>query len=104
MNEDEIKDATPTEAGPSPVKEPAPTTGTRHTPSQKVRQQIDRSFRYHPPKGDQSQRYVAIRDQAHAFATLIAENTPESREQSLALTHLDQVVMFANAAIARNEE
>jgi hypothetical protein len=29
--------------------------------------------------------------------------TPVSREQSLALTHLEEVVMFANAAIARNE-
>lgn len=29
--------------------------------------------------------------------------TPKSREQSTALTNLDQVVFWANAAIARNE-
>jgi hypothetical protein len=31
------------------------------------------------------------------------EHTPESREQSLALTNLEQAVMWANAAIARRE-
>jgi len=30
-------------------------------------------------------------------------NTPESREQSLAITALEEAVMWANAAIARRE-
>lgn len=64
---------------------------------------IVRRFRYHPPKGNQSERYQVIRDTALEFARVITYNTPKSREQSLALTHLEEVVMFANAAIARNE-
>lgn len=60
-------------------------------------------FSYHAPQGDQPERYQEIRATAARFADLIVSTTPESREQSLALTALDEVVMFANAAIARRE-
>lgn len=64
---------------------------------------IEKRFTYHPPKGDQADRYGKIREAAKALAITLVDLTPSSREQSLALTHLDEVVMFANAAIARNE-
>ena len=64
---------------------------------------LDRDYTYHAPKNDQPQRYEEIRSSAKWLARMIMENTPVSREQSLALTHLDEVVMNANAAIARNE-
>lgn len=66
--------------------------------------EIDNRFTYHPPHGDQPQRFEAMRAKAKDLAEHIVENTPESREQSLALTALDEVVMWANAAIARREE
>jgi len=65
--------------------------------------ELDKVYTYHPPKGNQQERYVAIRETAKAFATLTLEATPTSREQSLALTKLEEVVMWANSAIARNE-
>lgn len=65
--------------------------------------QIDNAFRYHAPKADQPERYQAIRDKAKELAMLIGNSTPMSREQSLSLTNLEQAVMWANAAIARNE-
>lgn len=71
--------------------------------SDRVMAQIERTFTYHAPQGDQAGRYEAIRSRAREFAAFLATVTPESREQSLALTHLEEVVMFANAAIARNE-
>jgi hypothetical protein len=58
---------------------------------------------YHPPFGDQQQRYAEIRTMYGQFATLIVNLTPISREQSVALTLLDEATMMANAAIARNE-
>jgi hypothetical protein len=61
-------------------------------------------FSYHAPTGDQPERYVALRSGALHLARLIVELTPASREQALALTHLDEVVFFANASIARREE
>ncbi len=64
---------------------------------------IENNFTYHAPKGDQLTRYQLIRDTAKAFALLLVDNTPASREQSLALTQLEDATMWANASIARNE-
>lgn len=64
---------------------------------------LDNNFTYHAPFGDQPVRYTAIRAAAKALAGFILDNTPVSREQSLALTNLEQAVMWANASIARNE-
>lgn len=69
----------------------------------KVGIQIENTFTYHSPKDDQPQRYEAIRNQAKSLAYNIVKNTPPSREQSLALTHLEEAIFFANSAIARNE-
>ena len=65
--------------------------------------ELDNRFTYHPPKGDQALRYEMIRDRARNFAAFIDEKAPDSREKSLAMTHLEDSVMWANAAIARNE-
>lgn len=61
-------------------------------------------FTYHPARGDQVERYGIIRAKAKELALLIADCAPISREQSLALTSLEDAVMWANAAIARNEK
>ena len=65
--------------------------------------ELGKRFTYHPPTGDQATRYEHIRDTGLGVAILINELCPESREKSLAITHLEEVVMWANAAIARNE-
>lgn len=64
---------------------------------------LEKRFTYHSPKGDQQLRYEMIRDRALNFAEFLNEKCPDSREKSLALTHLEDSVMWANAAIARNE-
>lgn len=64
---------------------------------------IERSFTYHPPTGNQPVRYQMIRSDAMDLAKLIEESCPDSREKSLAFTKLEEAVMWANAAIARNE-
>lgn len=65
--------------------------------------QIENNFSYHSPKEGQPAKYEAIRAKAKELAELIDEQTPKSREQSLAMTNLEQAVFWANAAIARNE-
>lgn len=62
---------------------------------------LKKRFTYHAPKEGQPQTYEQIRDAAHSFALLLAGLCPESRERSLAFTHLEEVVMWANASIAR---
>lgn len=71
---------------------------------QELLQRLENDFTYHPPKDDQIARYQAIREKALKFAYFLVAVTPQSREQSLALTHLEDVVSCANAAIARNEK
>ncbi len=66
-------------------------------------ERIEHNFTYHAPKGDQAGRYEKLRSAAKELGLLIVEHTPYSREQSLALTALEEASMWANAAIARNE-
>jgi hypothetical protein len=64
---------------------------------------IDNVFTYHAPKGDQTSRYETLRINAKGLAILIQTACPDSREKSLAFTHLQQAIMWANASIAINE-
>ena len=64
---------------------------------------LENRFTYYAPSSDQVSKYDQIRGAALRFATLLNELTPDSREKSLAITHLEETVMWANASIARNE-
>lgn len=63
---------------------------------------IDHNFRHHSASNIQLEKYQKIRDGAKDLAILIDKLCPDSRERSLAFTNLEQVVMWANASIARN--
>ncbi len=65
---------------------------------------LENRFTYHAPFGDQAERYVMLRKGALHLARMIFQETPFSREQSLALTKLEECVHWANAGIARNEK
>ena len=64
---------------------------------------IENNFTYHAPKEDQIARYTEIRQNAKLTAELLDKLCPDSREKSLAMTKLEEAVMWANASIARNE-
>lgn len=66
-------------------------------------QKLEAEFTYHPPKGDQTERYVKIRDAAKELAYIIMENTPACPDQTVAIRKVREAVMTANAAIAINE-
>lgn len=67
-----------------------------------MNQIIENAFTYHPPKDGQPGMYVEIREKAKEFAYLIDKLVSDSREKSLAMTKLEECVMWANAGIARN--
>ena len=71
---------------------------------QTTKQRIENDFIYHAPHGDQVTRYAEMRKRLLDVAGYVVENTPASREQSLALTKLEEAMFWANAAIARNEK
>ena len=66
-------------------------------------EKINDNFSYHPPKNDQQKRYELLRQSVKNCALDINMHCPESREKALAMTNLEQAVMWANAAITRNE-
>lgn len=65
---------------------------------------ITTRFTYHSPREDQLPRYAKLRNIGRSLAEEIVKRTPPSREQSLALTNLEDAIFWANAAIARNEK
>lgn len=65
-------------------------------------EQIENNFMYHSPKTGQAEKYQDLREKAKEFAYIIDEACPASREKSLAMTKLEEAVMWANASIARN--
>lgn len=67
-----------------------------------MNKQIENNFRYHQPTREQADKYHAIRIKAKELAYMLDELCPNSREKSLAMTKLEETVMWANASIARN--
>lgn len=66
--------------------------------------ELNKRFVYHPPKNeDQVSRHKHVRFSGWEMARAIDSQCPESREKSLALTKIEEAIMWANAAIARNE-
>lgn len=68
-----------------------------------MKEQIENNFMYHAPKDEQPSRYFTIREEGKKLALLIDALCPDSREKSLAMTKIEEAVMWANASIARNE-
>ena len=62
---------------------------------------IEQVFTYHPPTGDQPERYKRIRESAMAMARVIDKDCPPGADRTAAIRHLSEAVMTANAAIAR---
>ena len=60
-------------------------------------------FAYHPPKDPETaQAHGAVREACAYLAEFLNEVVPEGREKALAITSLETVMMWSNAAIARS--
>lgn len=74
-----------------------------YTPTDKEILDINNAFQYHSPINNQPDRYVQLREHARSLALKFVSFCPPSRERSLAMTKLEEAIMWANASIARNE-
>jgi len=63
---------------------------------------IENRFTYHAPTPEDVALHEHVRETVREVANGFNEVLPESREKSLAMTHLEEAVMWANAAIARH--
>lgn len=77
------------------------TTPVEGDPQRKVLQADERHrFVFHPATPATGPRHDAVRAAAIAFAERIAELVPDGRHRALALTAVQEAMMWANAAIA----
>lgn len=68
-----------------------------------MNKELEKRFTYHAPKAGQPEKYTKIRTLAGELALLVNDLCPESREKDFAIAKIEEAVMWANAAIARNE-
>ena len=75
-----------------------------------IQQEIDRRFRYHEGTDDQCEDCITVdqcedcitvRASMQAAAHQVAAIAPDCRERELAITHLEQALSWAIAAIVR---
>lgn len=67
------------------------------------RQDLENRFTYHPIDSEGAALiHEAIRRTALRFAQELVDHCPQSRELSLAITALEEVVCWANASVARH--
>ena len=66
--------------------------------------ELEVRFNYHPPTPGQIEKYGELRNRFLELAKHLTETCPESRELSSVITHLEQTLMWANAAIARRSK
>lgn len=64
--------------------------------------ELENMFTYHAPKDEQIYEFEAIRTQSLMLAKTIVGTCPECDERRESITRLSEVVMWANAAIARH--
>jgi hypothetical protein len=63
---------------------------------------ISELFTYHTPTAEQIGQFEKIKEAGMYFAQVIRNNSPKSANQTLALQHVVDARMRANAAIATN--
>lgn len=65
-------------------------------------QELDRRFNYHaPPDEDTRFTHERIRENCRGLADFLNRKLPDGREKHLAFTHLEEVMFWGNAAVAR---
>lgn len=63
---------------------------------------IDNRFDFHPASSTEKQmEHASVREHCRVLAHKILADVPAGRERSLAITHLEETMFWANAGIAR---
>ncbi len=71
---------------------------------QALLERIDRNHKHHPPSSQQrADKHEFVREITADCAKSLVETCPVSRELYLALSKMEEAMMWANAAIAREE-
>lgn len=66
-------------------------------------EKIENNFKHHSPDEEKIRMHEFVRDRCKSLANDLDDVVIDSREKALAMTKLEEVMMWANAAIARNK-
>jgi hypothetical protein len=77
---------------------------TKYIPRREDVEKVAAICRFHPAKDDQGDRYEDNREIIRKAAMLFLSNCPPGRDLSLAIGHLQDALLHANAAIAIEED
>ena len=64
---------------------------------------LEWDFGYRAPNSERAADHGEMREQVLQLARYINDVVPDGREKSLAITKLEEVMLWANAAIARQD-
>lgn len=65
---------------------------------------IEHRFAFHAPTTEEKRdAHASVRQACRRLADYINESAPDGREKSLAITHVEEAMLWANAAIARQQ-
>lgn len=63
---------------------------------------IENRFAYHAPTTDEKRdAHTSVRQQCRQLADALNEQLPDGREKAVAMTKLEEVMFWSNAALAR---
>jgi len=72
--------------------------------SMRNQKEIAHAFRHHAPCSEATiQKHVLVRSECHDLAQKLFEICPGCDDTTLALRAVERAMMYANAAIARNQ-
>lgn len=66
--------------------------------------ELERRIKYHRPNEQGIDLIAAMRQHALTWAKAVRRDVPGGREQSLALTKIEEALFWANAGIARDPQ
>jgi hypothetical protein len=69
----------------------------------KMDYELNKRFDYHKPDERKTEYHENVRSACKALAERLTSILPDGREKSLAITKLEEVMFWANAALARND-
>ncbi len=64
-------------------------------------EEIAKRFDHHVPDIERVKRHEALRMAARHLVHAVLADTPDGREQALAITKIEEALFWANAAVAR---
>jgi hypothetical protein len=68
-------------------------------------EEINNRTKWHPPKNENTiNKHADIRTVINTSINVVNKLVPKSREKDLAITKLEEAMMWANAGIARNQD